>query len=61
MKVRFKKDYEHTIKTFKKGDIVNLFPSFAKKLLKERVVEKTTKITNEEIVLKKIGEIDDGN
>ena len=56
MKVKFLKDYKHIRKTFKKGDVVELFNSFAEKLIKKKVVEKTDEVTSEEIIVKKIME-----
>ncbi len=53
MKVLFKKDYPHTFKTFKKGDIVTLHWTLADELIKKKVVVETSEVTNEEIGIKK--------
>jgi len=38
MKVKFLKKYKHTIKTFQKGDIVQVHTGFGELLLKKKVV-----------------------
>jgi len=59
MKVKFLKDYRHSIKLFQKGDIAVLHWTLGNVLLKKKVVKETNEITEEDIFIKSIKE--DGN
>ena len=61
MIVEFLKNYKHTFKTFKKGDVVRLDPQFSALLLKKKVVKEFDGITKEEIETKKAKAIKNGN
>ena len=54
MKVKFKKEYKHTIKTFKKGSVVELDKGFAKFLIKEKIACLTDEVDAEKEIIKRL-------
>lgn len=54
MKVKFLKEYEHTIKTFKKGSIVELDKGFARFLIKGKIATLTDEVNKEKEAVKQL-------
>ena len=61
MKVKFLKKYKGDLKTFQKDDIVKLHWTLAEELLRKKIVTKSNTITKEDIALKNLEDISDGN
>jgi len=59
MKVKFIKNYTLGSKSFKKEDIVKLHWTLADELIREKVVKKTSEITDEDKIFKNF--IDNGD
>lgn len=61
MIIKFLKDYEHTIKNFKKDAVVKVMPGFGQKLIKKKVAIEVSEDDFEEVnIIKKIMEEKDG-
>jgi len=60
MIIKFIKNYKHTIKSFKKDDVVRVMPDFGKELIKKKVAIEESGEFKEDYILKKIMEENDG-